>query len=112
MLIMREVDAKIRGVRAPLLRSVESCSWVRERVAGLVARRDSDVTDSTDTRLRELSGEKLLAVTVEAGGMLRVLRDVGESILPRANLFPVGRRKLVARVACQPLVPGGAVGKL
>jgi len=59
-----------------------------------------------------LSGEELSAVTVEAGGVRGVLRDVREGFVAFANLLPVRRGELVARVARPPLVPGDAVGKV
>jgi hypothetical protein len=58
------------------------------------------------------AAEELLPVAVEAGGVFRVVCDVGEGRVFVARLLPVRRRRLVAGVAGLPLVLGRRVREL
>jgi hypothetical protein len=48
-----------------------------------------------------LAREELLPVAIETRRMFRKLGHIGKSSFAFANFFPVGSRKLVARIACQ-----------
>jgi hypothetical protein len=47
------------------------------------------------------SAKELLAVARDAGSMLRVIRNVGESLVAFARLFPIPGREFMARITGQ-----------
>src|ERR1044072_7144411 len=101
VLVVREAYLKVGSEIARTLRAVERLGRVGEVDARLVARRDGDVADRADARLRALAREELFAMAGQARCVLGLSRHVGEGRVRLARLLPVGRGELVALVAGQ-----------
>ena len=110
--IVRELDAELGRNRAPERRGVEGLARVGERLSRGEARRNRDVTVRADGGRGALAREELLAVAADAGGVFRVLRDIGEGVPALARVLPVRGGKLVARVALLLRVFGDGVREL
>lgn len=107
MNIVGKIDRKIGCRRSPLRGFIKDLAGIRERVAGTVTRPGIRVTDRANSRRRP--SEKLLTVTVDAGGVLRIVRHIRKRIVAFSNLLPIRCRKRVALAAVEPLMCGDIV---
>ena len=99
-----KMNGKLAGAVPSWFCGISHVAQTRKQESHGIAWRDCDVAIRTDLWRRSLACKELLPVAIETRRMLRKLGHICKSSFAFANFFPVGGRKLVARIAREFLV--------